>query len=81
MMKSARYLTDDRDFKHRLELVISIGGNGDYYVSVVDEGKEPTAGVRLCTSGGAIRACQGLVTGIAQAYMALKDMETQNDHE
>jgi hypothetical protein len=34
-----RYLTDDRDEKRRNELVIQIGGNGDWYVSVGKWGK------------------------------------------
>jgi len=34
-----RYLTDDRDFKDRNELVITLGGNGDWYVAVVPEGQ------------------------------------------
>jgi hypothetical protein len=71
-IREVRYLTDDRDGKRRNELVIEIGGNGDWYVSVVPEG-EGTAGrgVRLSTSGGAATRAPGLTSGIAIAYKAL----------
>lgn len=67
-----RYLTDDRDERHRNELVISVGGNGDWYVAVVPEG-EGTIGraVRICTSGGASSAAPGLGVAIARAFQAL----------
>ncbi|MBI4132656.1 MAG: hypothetical protein HY473_00955 [Candidatus Sungbacteria bacterium] len=67
-----RYLTDDRDERNRNELVILLGGNGDWYVAVVPEG-EGTIGraVRICTSGGASAAAPGLGVAIANAFRAL----------
>lgn len=73
-----RYLTDDRDTRNRHELVISFGGNGDWYVSVVPEG-EVTFGraVRLCTSGGASTAVPGLTPAIADAFRALLKVQVK----
>lgn len=34
-----RYLTDDRDEPNKNELVITLGGNGDWYVAVAPEGE------------------------------------------
>jgi len=66
-----RYLTDDRDTKNRMELVISRGGNGDWYVSVTPEGSCAVRGVRLCTSGGASSAVPGLCPSIARAFESI----------
>ncbi len=74
-MEPMHYLTDDRDHPEdqQNELVISMGGNGDWYVAVVSKGSETCIGraVRLCTSGGASSAAPGLTTAVAQAYYAL----------
>lgn len=68
-----RYLTDDRDQRNRHELVISAGGNGDWYVAVVPEGTGTIGkAVRICTSGGASVACPGLAPAIANAFRAIK---------
>jgi len=67
-----RYLTDDRDFKDRNELVITLGGNGDWYLAVVPEGQGTIGrGVRICTSGGASSSVPGLAVAIANAFRAL----------
>lgn len=67
-----RYLTDDRDYKRRNELVITCGGNGDWYVAVVPEGEGTVGrGVRICTSGGASSRCPGLAPAIADAFRAI----------
>lgn len=68
-----RYLTDDRDHEGRLnELVITLGGNGDYYVGVVPQGQGCIGrAVRVCTSGGASSRVPGLGQGIAAAFRAL----------
>ncbi len=67
-----RYLTDDRDEKHRNELIIFAGGNGDWYIGIGEEGTWPFDNfVRLCTSGGAASACPGLPSAIAAAYRAM----------
>lgn len=72
MQELRRYLTDDRDEKHRNELIIFQGGNGDWYVGVGEEGTWPMRNfVRLCTSGGASSACPGLTRAIAAAYRAM----------
>lgn len=68
-----RYLTDDRDERHLNELVITIGGNGDWYVAVVPQGTGTIGrGVRICTSGGASIACPGLGGAIADAFRAIE---------
>jgi hypothetical protein len=67
-----RYLTDDRDYKDRNELVITQGGNGDWYVATVPEGHGAAGrGVRICTSGGASTRCPGLAPAIANAFRAI----------
>lgn len=72
-IKEVRYLTDDRDDKrHRNELVITQGGNGDWYVATVPEGQGTIGkGVRICTSGGAQFTAPGLGVAIANAFRAL----------
>jgi hypothetical protein len=70
-ISTVRYLTDDRDHEIRHELCITMGGNGDWYVSVVKEGDAPVTGVRISTSGGAASAAPGLGVAIAQAFRAL----------
>lgn len=74
-IREVRYLTDDRDCKDRRELVISFGGNGDWYVSVVPEGAAATIGVRLCTSGGASSKVPGLTVSIANAFRAIAEAD------
>ena len=74
-MDEVRYLTDDRDCSYRMELVIQLGGNGDWYVSVVPEGQGAVRGVRICTSGGAARRVPGLPTAIAEAFRALEGIK------
>ena len=72
-MAQMRYLTDDRDSRDRHELVISTGGNGDWYIAVVPEGQGSMGrAVRFCTSGGASVACPGLCRAIADAYRAIE---------
>lgn len=71
-IREVRYLTDDRDYRNRHELVISFGGNGDWYVAVVPEGTAPVGkAVRICTSGGASSRVPGLGVSIANAFRAL----------
>jgi hypothetical protein len=69
-----RYLTDDRDAREseQNELVISAGGNGDWYVAIVPKGHGRFGrSVRICTSGGASSRVPGLGIAIANAYHAL----------
>jgi hypothetical protein len=71
-IREVRYLTDDRDDRRRNELVISFGGNGDWYVGVVPEGEGAIGrSVRICTSGGASFAAPGLGVAVADAFRAL----------
>lgn len=47
-------LTDDSDI-HKSWLYMLLGGNGDYYLNIVDEdenGIKTVKGVRISTSGG-----------------------------
>lgn len=71
-----RYVTDDRGScrgSRENELVIEIGGNGDWYVSVVSKGSGTLGrGVRICTSGGAASRCPGLPSAIADAFRAIE---------
>lgn len=69
------YVTDDRDEKSPHELKIFLGGNGDWYVSVLPKGHRVGPAVRLCTSGGASSAAPGLTNAIADAYSALADAQ------
>ncbi len=70
--EAREYLCDDRDDDEPYKLSISMGGNGDWYVSVLPKGDRwSRATVRLCTSGGAIRAVPGLVEAVCDAYRAL----------
>lgn len=65
-----RYLTDDRDERHRHELMLELGGNGDWYLSVLPEGHRIGPAVRLSTSGGADRVPE-LTWAVARLYRAL----------
>ncbi len=70
-----RYLTDDRDYagdpEPPHELVIFPAENGDWYVGVWPKGHRTGPAVRICTSGGAARACPELPVAISRAYRAL----------
>lgn len=79
-IREVRYLTDDRDEKNRNELVISLGGNGDWYVAVVPEGQGAVGrSVRVCTSGGASTSVPGLGPAIAAAFRALLQVGARKD--
>jgi hypothetical protein len=72
-IKEVRFLTDDRDFKRRNELVIQIGGNGDWYIATVPEGEKTVGrGVRICTSGGASTSVPGLTIAVADMFRSLE---------
>lgn len=70
-VREVRYLTDDRDGRRRLELVIGWGNNGDWYVVTVPEGERSLNAVRLCTSGGASSAVPGMVPLVADIFRKL----------
>lgn len=73
-MTKAMYITDDRDYppEDQRALVISMGGNGDWYVQVTGVNGRSTEGVRLCTSGGASTNVRGLTGAIAEAFRCMK---------
>ena len=73
-MEKAIYITDDRDMPEveQRALVISMGGNGDWYVQVTGINGRSTEGVRLCTSGGASRNVPGLTFSIAEAFRCMQ---------
>lgn len=52
-------------------LVVSMGGNGDWYVSVRIGANRIGPAVRVATSGGASSSYPGLSVAIARAYRAL----------
>lgn len=76
-----RYLTNDMD-QGRVELLITMGGNGDWYIAIVPEGQhiarlaEPDdmprlhACVRITTSGER-REHHGAAAAVAALYRAL----------
>ena len=75
-IREVRYLTDDRDDERKNELVITMGGNGDWYVAVVPQGEKVFGrGMRICTSGGAQVAVPGLGRAIALAFSALANTQ------
>ncbi len=70
--EAREYICDNRDSDDLYKLSISMGGNGDWYVSVLPkDDRWSRATVRLCTSGGAISAVPGLVQAVCDAYRAL----------
>ncbi len=74
VMSEARYSTDDRDLppEDQRYLVISCGGNGDWYVQIAPKGRfSTTEVVRLSTSGGASSRCPGLTVAVAEAFRAI----------
>lgn len=79
-VREVRYLCDDRDLPGRNELVISQGGNGDWYVAVAPEG-QGTIGraVRLSTSGGAQAAVPGLPRAVAEMFRVLAQAAGRGD--
>ena len=77
MNEKVMYITDDRDYpvEDQRALVISLGGNGDWYVQVTGVNGRSTEGVRLCTSGGASTKVKGLTGAIAEAYRCIKSSQ------
>jgi hypothetical protein len=74
VLPEARYSSDNRDLPadELRDLVISFGGNGDWYVQITPkDGVTATEVVRLSTSGGASYRCPGLTVAIAEAYRAI----------
>lgn len=68
-----RYLTDDRDYRRedQRELVIMQGGNGDFYVQVVEPDRWSVRGVRIAMSGGCSSENPRLARAVADAYRAM----------
>lgn len=70
-----RYETDDRDGDHMgrtPELVMLLGGNGDYYIGSAEKGTHPVGQLaRICTSGGAASRNPLLLRAVAALYRAM----------
>lgn len=67
-----RWPGDDRDSPRNHELVIGLGGNGDYYVAVVPPGEGCLGrSVRICTSGGTASRNPALLRAISEAWRAM----------
>lgn len=76
-----RYLTDDRDFDHQVQLHMDIGGNGDYYIYtswVVDTKgtRHQSPWVRFCTSGGCSSMNRPLLMSVLSMYQAMGNEQT-----
>lgn len=66
-----RYRSDDRDLPNNdRELVLSMGGNGDWYIMIVETGRKLGPAVRVTTSG-APREMRLVGPAIANLYRAL----------
>ncbi len=66
-----RYRSDDRDLAGRDDdLVVSQGGNGDWYVTIVKHGEKTGPSVRLTTSGTRPEF-SGVPAAMAKLYRAL----------
>jgi hypothetical protein len=73
--REVRYLTDDRDSRNPLELVINWGNNGDWYISTAKPGEVSFNAVRLCTSGGISSRVPGVNPCIAKVFRLLAGVE------
>jgi hypothetical protein len=73
--KPRRYRSGDRDLQGQdLDLVLSMGGNGDWYVMVVKHGEKLGPAVRV-TSSGIPSNCGNIPAALAQLYNALPEQE------
>ena len=76
-----RYRSDDRDLEgHDLDLVISMGGNGDWYVSIVKHGEPIGPCVRVTTSG-ALPGKEAVAGRVAELYKALMEKGPRDPRE
>jgi hypothetical protein len=65
------YRSDDRDLRDGdKRLVVSQGGNGDWYVSILNPGQKIGPTVRITTSG-CPRGYEGVSLAIGDLYRAL----------
>ncbi len=70
--ETRRCATDDRDIDpDRHELHVGLGGNGDWYLSVLPEGHKLGPTVRISTSGGAEQRYPGIGVALADLYRVL----------
>lgn len=68
-----RYRSDDRDQERNdNDLLVFMGGNGDWYVSIVKHGEKLGPAVRLTTSGTP-HNCQDVPAAMAALYRALPE--------
>ena len=65
-------LTDDMDL-HTNHLLMDFGGNGDYYITIINEkdGLKYSNSVRIAMSGG--NAPTSVKIAVAELYRALED--------
>jgi hypothetical protein len=56
--------------RHDNDLVVSMGGNGDWYITIVKHGEKIGPTVRLTTSGTP-RGFEGVPAAVAKLYQAL----------
>lgn len=67
------YLSDDRDISP-YKLVVSMGGNGDWYISVLPIGHRIGPTVRI-TTHGTPRGLENMPLAVSNLYKALKPTE------
>jgi len=81
-LKEAGFPSDDCDKNDKYELVIHLGGNGDWYIATVPEGEGCVGrAVRLCTSGGASTKAPGLTVAISNAFSAIIKAQKERTQE
>lgn len=70
MYPTRRYRSDDHDAMP-VELIVTFGENGDYYIGSVVEGAQWGDLVRICTSGGAASSAPGVLRAVQALFQAL----------
>jgi hypothetical protein len=63
-------LTDDCDI-YDIHLMTILGGNGDYYISIIDKKDNTNKTIRISTSGGF--APSRVKIAVAELYRAMED--------
>lgn len=79
-----KYLTDDKDLDHNATMVVSLGGNGDWYQHIewVDHKgiKHRSPAVRYCTSGGCSTNNPKLLKSVSDQYHSIKKQNSSTSH-
>ena len=63
-------LTDDQDI-YDTHLMTILGGNGDYYIAIIDKNDNTNKCVRISTSGG--NATSKVKIAVAELYRAMEE--------